>query len=81
MFLPIWGPFHTVFRRITITEKVQNGYGTVIEKTSEEGSMTETISISPADDLQLVFDTAPENAVIRLAPGEYRRKTVIRRPG
>ena len=43
--------------------------------------MTETITITPADDLQHIFDTAPENAEIRLAPGEYRQKTVIRTPG
>lgn len=39
------------------------------------------IFVTPADDLQAVFDTAPGNAVIRLAPGEYRQKTVIRTPG
>lgn len=43
--------------------------------------MTEVIKAGPADDLQLVFDSAPENAVIRLEPGEYRQKTVIRTPG
>ena len=43
--------------------------------------MTDTITITPADDLQHIFDTAPENTEIRLAPGEYRQKTVIRTPG
>lgn len=43
--------------------------------------MTHDIYVTPADDLQAVFDTAPQNAVIRLAPGEYRQKTVIRTPG
>lgn len=43
--------------------------------------MVHHIHVSPKDDLQAVFDTAPENAVIRLAPGEYRQKTVIRTHG
>ncbi|MGN1015770.1 MAG: pectinesterase family protein [Faecousia sp.] len=43
--------------------------------------MAQTISVSPKDDLQAVFDAAEENAVIRLAPGDYRQKTVIRTPG
>lgn len=40
-----------------------------------------TIQVTPADDLQAVFDTAPENAEIRLAAGVYCQKTVIRTPG
>lgn len=43
--------------------------------------MIHTVSVTPADDLQSVFDRAPANAVIRLAPGVYRQKTVIRTPG
>lgn len=43
--------------------------------------MPQTIYVSPADDLQSVFDRAEENAVIRLAPGIYRCKTMIRTPG
>ena len=43
--------------------------------------MAQIISVSPKDDLQAVFDAAEENAVIRLAPGDYRQKTVIRTPG
>ncbi len=43
--------------------------------------MSQDIFASPEDDLQLVFDTAPENSVIHLAPGVYRQKTVIRTPG
>lgn len=39
------------------------------------------IRVTPADDLQAVFDTAPENTEIRLAPGIYRQKVVIRTPG
>ena len=39
------------------------------------------IGVTPADDLQRVLNTAPENAVIALGPGEYRQKTVIRTPG
>lgn len=37
--------------------------------------------ISPEDDLQAVFDRVPENAVLHLAPGEYRCKTLITTPG
>ncbi len=43
--------------------------------------MAQTIYASPEDNLQAVFDTAEDNAVIRLAPGDYRQKTVIRTPG
>ena len=39
------------------------------------------IFATPADDLQTVFDGAPEQATIHLAPGIYRQKAVIRRPG
>lgn len=43
--------------------------------------MGQTIQASPGDDLQRLFDSAPSHAVIRLAEGEYRQKTVIRTPG
>jgi len=43
--------------------------------------MQQTIYVRPGDDLQAVFDAAPENAVINLAPGTYRQKVVIRTPG
>lgn len=43
--------------------------------------MVRHIYVSPEDDLQAIFDTAPENAVLHLAPGEYRQKTVIRTNG
>lgn len=43
--------------------------------------MTQTIFVSPGDDLQAVFDAAPENAVIHLAEGIYRQKAVIRTQG
>lgn len=43
--------------------------------------MEQTIYVSPGDDLQAVFDAAPEHAVIRLAAGDYRQKCVIRTPG
>ena len=43
--------------------------------------MTLTLNAGPADDLQKLFDSAPEDAVIRLTPGTYRQKAVIRRPG
>ena len=39
------------------------------------------ILVTPEDDLQQIFDTAPENSTIFLAEGEYRQKTVIRTPG
>lgn len=41
----------------------------------------ECIRATPEDDLQRIFDTAPENSTIELAQGEYRQKTVIRTPG
>lgn len=43
--------------------------------------MPHPISVSPENDLQAVFDSVPENAVIRFSPGIYRQKTVIRVPG
>lgn len=39
------------------------------------------IRVSPEDDLQKVFDSAPEHAVIHLSAGEYRQKAVIRTAG
>lgn len=41
----------------------------------------ESIYVTPEDDLQQVFDTAPKNSRILLAAGEYRQKAVIRTPG
>lgn len=41
----------------------------------------EHILVTPSDDLQRIFDTAPENSTILLSEGEYRQKTVIRTPG
>ena len=43
--------------------------------------MPQLIYVSPEDNLQAVFDGAEENTVIRLSPGVYRQKTVIRVPG
>lgn len=43
--------------------------------------MSQTLTVSPGDDLQAVFDSAPENAVIYLAEGTYRQKLMIRVPG
>lgn len=40
-----------------------------------------TLSVTPANDLQAVFTTAPQGTVIHLAPGVYRQKCVIRTPG
>lgn len=40
-----------------------------------------TIRVTPADDLQAVFDTAPEGATVQLAPGTYRQKLVLSTPG
>ncbi len=40
-----------------------------------------TIFATPQDDLQAVFDQAPEGAVISLAAGEYRGKYMIRTAG
>ena len=42
--------------------------------------MGQIIHATPADDLQRLFDSAPEHGVIRLAEGDYRQKAVIRRP-
>lgn len=42
--------------------------------------MPEPIFVSPEDDLQAVFDAAPENAIIQLAKGVYRQKLMIRTP-
>lgn len=39
------------------------------------------IFATPADDLQRLFDRAEPGSTIRLAPGTYRQKTVIRTPG
>lgn len=43
--------------------------------------MSQAIYVSAEDDLQAIFDAAPENAVIYLAPGVYRRKLMLRTPG
>lgn len=43
--------------------------------------MSQIIYATACDDLQAIFDGAPENAVIHLAEGVYRQKTVIRVPG
>ena len=43
--------------------------------------MPHILFVTPQDHLQAVFDSAPENAVIRFAPGIYRQKTMIRTPG
>ena len=43
--------------------------------------MSRIFSVTPDCDLQSVFDSAPAGAVIRLAAGDYRQKTVIRTPG
>ena len=40
-----------------------------------------SIRATPEDDLQKIFDSAPEDSCIFLAEGEYRQKTVIRTPG
>ncbi len=39
------------------------------------------VFLTPADDLQAAFDALEEKAVVHLAPGEYRQKTVLRRAG
>lgn len=39
-----------------------------------------TIRVTPADDLQAVFDAAPEGATIHLASGIYRQKLMLRTP-
>ncbi len=43
--------------------------------------MIHTISATPADDLQAIFDSAPEGATVYLGPGVYRQKTILRTPG
>ncbi len=43
--------------------------------------MCEPIFITPDDRLQAVCDQAPAGSVIRLSPGVYRQKVVIRTPG
>lgn len=43
--------------------------------------MATILSVTPADEVQAVLDTAEENAVIQFAPGVYRQKLVIRQPG
>lgn len=43
--------------------------------------MSHIIEVTPRDDLQKIFDSAPENAQIHLSAGVYRQKTVIRTPG
>ena len=40
-----------------------------------------SVCLTPADDLQKAFDTAPEGSVIHLAPGVYRQKVMITTPG
>lgn len=40
-----------------------------------------TITASENDDLQKIFDSAPENAVILLSAGEYRQKLTVSTPG
>ena len=37
--------------------------------------------VSPDEDLQQVFDQAPENICIHLLPGDYRQKVIIRTKG
>lgn len=39
------------------------------------------IRVSPCDDLQAVFDSAPAGAEVHLAPGIYRQKLMLRTPG
>ena len=43
--------------------------------------MTNPIHVTPADDLQVIFDSACAGSVISLAPGIYRQKLIIRTPG
>lgn len=40
-----------------------------------------TIRVTPADDLQTVFDTVPEGSTVHLAPGVYRQKLMLSIPG
>ena len=42
--------------------------------------MTKTIHITPADNLQAVFDSAEIGSVIHFAPGVYRQKAILRTP-
>ena len=37
--------------------------------------------VAPQDDLTSVLNAAPAGSVIRLEPGEYRRKLTVRTPG
>lgn len=41
----------------------------------------ETIYVTPDDRLQMVFDRAKPGDVLRLSPGVYRQKAVLRTPG
>lgn len=43
--------------------------------------MNKTIYANPGEDLQSLWDRAPENAVIYLSEGTFRCKSVIRTPG
>ena len=43
--------------------------------------MSQTIYVSPGEDLQSLFDRVPAHSVIRLAEGTYRQKVLIRTPG
>lgn len=43
--------------------------------------MAETFTATPQTDLQQLFSTCPEGSEIRLVPGVYRQKTVIRKSG
>lgn len=43
--------------------------------------MMQVYTVSPTDNLQAIFDAAAQNTEIRLLPGVYRQKTVIRTPG
>lgn len=43
--------------------------------------MSTQIFATPVDDLQSIFDTAPENAIIQLSAGIYRQKLVLRTDG
>lgn len=43
--------------------------------------MSQSVYVSPADDLQAVFDGVPENTVLHFSAGVYRQKAVIRTPG
>ena len=43
--------------------------------------MANTIHITPADDLQSIFDNAAAGSVIHLTPGLYRQKVILRTQG